>query len=101
VINDSIKGKYKARLNEGYKPTDISTAISNAVKETYHKEGNFKYLTPEFFSRATTLDKYSSTVEAEGNGKITIGDKASVDKDLDTARKIKEGYDSVLPINPA
>ena len=26
----------------------------------YHKDNGFQYLTPEFFSRADTLDKYGS-----------------------------------------
>ena len=61
VINKNLKGKYLARLKEGYTKFDIIDAISNAVKSDYHKEKNFKYLTPEFFSRSETLDKYSNT----------------------------------------
>lgn len=61
VINQTIKSKYKARLKEGYLNQDILDAINNAVKTDYHKESSFKYLTPEFFSRSTILDKYSNT----------------------------------------
>ena len=60
VINKTVKGKYLARLKEGYSKQDILDAVSNAVKSDYHKGENFKYLTPEFFSRSETLDKYSS-----------------------------------------
>ena len=60
VINKTVKGKYLARLKEGYKKDDILNAIINAVNSDYHKENNFTYLTPEFFSRAVTLDKYSN-----------------------------------------
>ena len=60
VINKTVKGKYLARLKEGYKKDDILNAIINAVNSDYHKENNFKYLTPEFFSRSETLDKYSN-----------------------------------------
>ena len=61
VINEEIKNKYYARLKEGYSKQDILDAVSNAVKSDYHKGENFKYLTPEFFSRSETLDKYSNT----------------------------------------
>lgn len=60
VINETIKKKYYARLKEGYTKKDILDAVSNAVKSDYHKGENFKYLTPEFFSRSVTLDKYSN-----------------------------------------
>ena len=60
VINKTVKGKYLARLKEGYSKQDILDAVSNAVKSDYHKGENFKYLTPEFFSRSETLDKYSN-----------------------------------------
>ena len=60
LINEETKKKYRARLKEGYSKQDILDAVSNAVNSEYHKENNFKYLTPEFFSRAVTLDKYSN-----------------------------------------
>ena len=60
VINESTKKKYKARLKEGYTKDDILNAIINAVNSDYHKENGFKYLTPEFFSRADKLNMYSS-----------------------------------------
>ena len=61
VINEATKKKYRARIKEGYTSKDIANAIENAVNSDYHKENNFTYLTPEFFSRAETLDKYSNT----------------------------------------
>ena len=60
VINKTVKGKYLARLKDGYSKQDILDAISNSIKSDYHKGENFKYLTPEFFSRSVTLDKYSN-----------------------------------------
>ena len=61
VINKNVKGKYLARLKDGYSKQDILDAVSNSIKSDFHKEKNFKYLTPEFFSRSETLDKYSNT----------------------------------------
>ena len=60
IINEATKKKYNARLKEGYKKDDILNAIINAVNSDYHKENGFKYLTPEFFSRADKLNMYSS-----------------------------------------
>ena len=61
VINKTVKGKYLARLKDGYSKQDILDAVSNSIKSDFHKGKNFKYLTPEFFSRSETLDKYSNT----------------------------------------
>ena len=60
LINEATKKKYNARLKEGYTKDDILNAIINAVNSDYHKENGFKYLTPEFFSRADKLNMYSS-----------------------------------------
>ena len=59
VVNDKIKRSYKARLKDGYKKEDIIQAIKNCKENAYHKENNYQYCTPEFFSRAETLDKYA------------------------------------------
>jgi uncharacterized phage protein (TIGR02220 family) len=61
LINEATKKKYRARIKDGYTSKDIANAMKNAVNSDYHKENNFTYLTPEFFSRAVTLDKYSNT----------------------------------------
>lgn len=65
TINKDIKRKYEARLKDGYTKEDILNSIINASNLQYHKDNGCQYLTPEFFSRATTLDKYGN--EAKGN----------------------------------
>jgi len=60
VINNSVKAKFKARLKE-YSKTDIRSTIENAPKDKFHIETNLKHLTPEYFSRAKTIDMYSSS----------------------------------------
>jgi hypothetical protein len=52
-------------LKEGYSKADITTAINNCVKNKYHIESNYQYCTPEFFSRAETLEKYSDTTKQQ------------------------------------
>ena len=69
VINKSIQAKYKARLKDGYTNQDIANAIKNASLDSYHKETNFKYLTPEFFSRADKIDKYG--FKSDSSKKVT------------------------------
>lgn len=64
VINDQARRKFKARLKEGYDRRDIVRAIDNAIRQDHHKENGFQYLTPEFFSRASTMEKYGSDTTA-------------------------------------
>ena len=59
VMNDKVKRSYKARIKEGYTIDDINNAITNAAATKYHKDNNYQYCTPEFFSRAEIIDKYS------------------------------------------
>lgn len=68
VISDPVKKKYLARLKEGYTKDDIAAAITNAVKDQFHAENGFKFLTPEFFSRAATIDKHSNITKINGQG---------------------------------
>jgi uncharacterized phage protein (TIGR02220 family) len=68
VINDKTKRAYKARLKEGYTKEQIIDAITNAAASKYHKDNNYQYCTPEFFSRAETIDKYSGlTIKTESD----------------------------------
>ena len=58
IVSDSVKRKYAKLLKQGYTKENLKTAVINAVSEPYHKENGFKYLTPEFFSRPNTIDRY-------------------------------------------
>jgi hypothetical protein len=60
LINNKVKNKYKALLKQGYKKNQIKQAVINASKNDYHKQTNYQYCTPEYFSRAETIDKFSS-----------------------------------------
>jgi uncharacterized phage protein (TIGR02220 family) len=63
TINAKNRNAYMARMKQGYKKTDIQTAIKNCLSNNYHIETNYRYCTPEFFSRADVLDKYSNVTE--------------------------------------
>ena len=71
VINESVKNKYKARLKDGYTNDDIANAIKNSINDEYHKNTNYKYLTPEFFSRSTILDKHGFKTDVKKQGTAT------------------------------
>ena len=76
VVSDKIQRSYKARLKDGYKKEDIINAIRNCKENTYHKENNYQYCTPEFFSRAETLDKYADrTIKTESDSILAILNK--------------------------
>lgn len=51
-----VRSQFLARLKDGYKGRDFVNAMKNAMADKYHKETNFRYLTPEFFSREDKLD---------------------------------------------
>ena len=63
IVNDAVKRKFAARLKEGYTKDDILSAIKNSVKDQFHRDNNFKFLTPEYFSRSATIDKHRSTID--------------------------------------
>jgi len=65
TINQSVKAKYKARLKDGYTKDDVMNAILNCKNDSFHKELNYKHCTPEYFSRANTLDLHSEVKEVK------------------------------------
>jgi len=76
VVSDKIQRSYKSRLKDGYKKEDIINAILNCKENSYHKENNYQYCTPEFFSRAETLDKYADrTIVTESDSILAILNK--------------------------
>lgn len=63
VIDDKTKRQIKAREKEGFTIDDIIRATKNAYKDEYHKENNFKYLTPEFITRSDKLQRFLNQVD--------------------------------------
>lgn len=60
VVTAEVKKKIGARLKEGWKKIEIIKAIENSIKDPYHIETNFMYVTLEYISRAKTLEKYQT-----------------------------------------
>ena len=71
VVSPKVKASIKARLREGYTKGDIANTIKNAVKDEYHKENNFYYVTLAYISRSDIIDRYS--VLRNDNDKIKLG----------------------------
>lgn len=61
MINVSVRKKYEMLLKQGYTKHQIHNAMLNCKNNDYHKETNYRYCTPEFFSRPITIDKYGDT----------------------------------------
>lgn len=58
VVNSLVKTKIKARIREGYTKEDIASCIENCVKDQFHIDNGFQYITLEYISRSSTIDKY-------------------------------------------
>jgi hypothetical protein len=69
VMNNSIKDKYKSLLKQGYTKLQITDSINNCKNNEYHKQNNYLYCTPEFFSRSVIIDKYSNVSKTD-NSKV-------------------------------
>lgn len=65
TINEKVRKSFRARIKEGYTKADIINAIVDASNSEYHMGNGRQYLTPEFFSRSDTLDKYSKIKNPE------------------------------------
>lgn len=80
VLNSATNKKYKgcskskkqflARIKEGRTEEDFKLATENSVKDPYHKENNFKYLTPEFMTRPDKLDKFCQAHTTKPRGTV-------------------------------
>jgi uncharacterized phage protein (TIGR02220 family) len=67
TINSKNRTAFMARLKQGYRKDDIATAITNCKSNEYHVNTAYRYCTPEFFSRADVLDKYSAVTVPDKN----------------------------------
>lgn len=63
TLPEKVKGQIRARLKEGYQKEDLIKAVINCTADKYHIETNYKYLTPEFITRADKLEKFLTTTK--------------------------------------
>lgn len=69
IVPDNVKKQMRARLKEGYKKEDLIKAVLNCAADPYHIETNYKYLTPEFITRAAKLERFLNTQPNTTNNK--------------------------------
>jgi uncharacterized phage protein (TIGR02220 family) len=62
VVNKKAKQSINARLKEGYTKSNIWNAMINCKNDSWHKENNYQYCTPQYFSQVKTLDMYGSEI---------------------------------------
>ena len=52
------KSAFNARISDGYKPIDFEVALNSILADNFHKEKNYKYVTPEYLLRPAQLEKW-------------------------------------------
>lgn len=60
VVNSEVRKKYKSLFKKGYTKQDVFQSIQNCKVNSFHKDTNYQYCTPEYFSRSEIIDKYGS-----------------------------------------
>jgi len=69
------EGSFLARLKEGFTLEQFELALQNIKNDSYHKETNYKHITPEFICRIDKLEKFI-------NAKLAVAPLQNVDMDL-------------------
>ena len=62
--DQKAKKQFSERLKNGYTEDQILNAVKNLMKDPFHIESGFKYLTPEFMTRADKIEKGLNTISA-------------------------------------
>jgi hypothetical protein len=64
TLNDKNKRKLQSTIKQ-YSWEQIRDAVYYATQNKFHKDNNYQYLTPEFFTRPETIDKYAFPSEKQ------------------------------------
>lgn len=59
IMSPKVINRYKLLLKT-YSIDDMRKAFTNAKNDSYHKETNYFYCTPEYFSRTEQMDKWEA-----------------------------------------
>ena len=54
------EGQFNARIKEGYVFDNFKNSLLAIREDKFHKENNYKYITPEFLTRSAQLEKWSN-----------------------------------------
>lgn len=70
-LTEKFRRSYRARIKDGFVFDQFTRAFENAMASAFHREKNFNYLTPEFFTQANMLNKWmNATVQAHRENNI-------------------------------
>jgi len=61
--DSKARRQLKARMKDGYNLEDFKKALQAALADSFHKESDYKYLTPEFLTRSDKLDRFLAQAE--------------------------------------
>ena len=67
LVNKKARQSINARLKEGYTKGDIWNAMQNVANDQWHKDNNYQYATPQYFSQVKTLDMHSHKPKEQKN----------------------------------
>ena len=68
----AVKKSFEARLKDGYVFEDFEKAFNNIVADDYHKEQNYKYLTPKFLTNSEKLEKWANASDTKQDPRKTM-----------------------------
>lgn len=80
----SSRNHFAARIKDGYTIDDIRIAITAASRDEYHRETNYKYLTPEYILRSNKIEQWLQV------GKVKVNDKTETERMLEQMRIAEE-----------
>lgn len=70
-FTEKYRRGYRARIKDGFVFDQFTRAFENAMASAFHREKNFNYLTPEFFTQANMLNKWmNATVQVNRKDNI-------------------------------
>jgi hypothetical protein len=72
-LTDKVKKQFNTRLKDGYIFKDFVSAFNSISIDAFHKENNYKYLTPEFITRADQIEKWCNVTTEKEKGKGSGG----------------------------
>jgi len=58
VARSKARDHFNARLKDGYNGDDFIRVINNVMKDEFHIDNDFKYVTPEYLTRSTIMERY-------------------------------------------
>lgn len=73
-VNDKAKKQFNARLKD-YSKDIFKIVIDNLKNDEYHKETNYKFITPEYISREKTIELHSQEINTVTPDNLTEYEK--------------------------